>query len=182
MWRYISTDELYHHGVKGQKWGVRHEEKPTKSDKKIMRAEKKARNKAFRKDRKTRYEVATDSTFYRNVIKTYDRHIKANEFASKKLKMDRSKQLSALKSERNAYQELNKQSIAMLKSIQKEIHNTYSDKKMMDFSTKTKKNGEEYIRGYMQDYNYVTLSRRSYTHNGEKKYHYVPTKVKYYYY
>ena len=25
MWNYIYTDELYHHGVKGQKWGVRKE-------------------------------------------------------------------------------------------------------------------------------------------------------------
>lgn len=24
MWRYVLTDELYHHGVKGQEWGVRH--------------------------------------------------------------------------------------------------------------------------------------------------------------
>ena len=23
MWQYIHTDELYHHGIKGQKWGVR---------------------------------------------------------------------------------------------------------------------------------------------------------------
>ena len=23
MWTYIHTDELYHHGIKGQKWGVR---------------------------------------------------------------------------------------------------------------------------------------------------------------
>lgn len=23
MWNYVHTDELYHHGIKGQKWGVR---------------------------------------------------------------------------------------------------------------------------------------------------------------
>lgn len=27
MWSYISHDELYHHGVKGQKWGVRNDKK-----------------------------------------------------------------------------------------------------------------------------------------------------------
>lgn len=27
MWNYIYTDELYHHGIKGQKWGVRRSEK-----------------------------------------------------------------------------------------------------------------------------------------------------------
>lgn len=26
MWNYIHSDELYHHGIKGQKWGVRRSE------------------------------------------------------------------------------------------------------------------------------------------------------------
>lgn len=31
MWEYIPTEELYHHGVKGQKWGVRKKKKSQSS-------------------------------------------------------------------------------------------------------------------------------------------------------
>ena len=74
MWNYIYTDEFYHHGIKGQKWGVRRFQNEDGSltpagQKRQAREQKKADKKEFKKDVKmygrlagTRTKVYDDDT------------------------------------------------------------------------------------------------------------------------
>lgn len=46
MWKYTSYDELYHHGIKGMRWGVR------RSEAQLARARQRAEDKAKKKEMK----------------------------------------------------------------------------------------------------------------------------------
>ena len=95
MWTYNYSDELYHHGVKGMKWGVRNERKEEYKDvRKSLRDAHKAVNRQYRLANKV-------------TMKNYKNAHKENRNLYKSGKIDKSKYRAntrQLREQRSAYQ------------------------------------------------------------------------------
>ena len=87
VYKIVRTDELYHHGVKGMKWGVRKEEKAYAKD---------AKNE-YKQERKS-IKKASDKIF-----KDYVNAQKANSKAYKSYKQEQKKSLKNQGIDKNAY-------------------------------------------------------------------------------
>lgn len=156
--------ELYHHGVKGQRWGVRR-------DKKALASQRK------------------DAVFSRDAIKLYNSNIKAREAWRKRVKdgsraadeLDR--QLEGYRRGRDFYSTLSKEQCAELTRQANRLQRKYTDIKIKDVKTETLKTGETAIKknfkDYLsQDYTYLSMSKRiTFDKNGEVTYNYNPQKV-----
>ncbi len=156
--------ELYHHGVKGQRWGVRR-------DKRALASQRK------------------DAVFSRDAIKLYNNNIKTREALRKHAKdgsraadeLDR--QLEGYRRGRDFYSSLSKKQCADLTRQANRLQRKYKDIKIKDVKTETLKTGETAIRknfkDYLsQDYTYLSMSKRiTFDKNGEVVYNYNPQKV-----
>lgn len=156
--------EIYHHGVKGQRWGVRR-------DKKALASQRK------------------DAVFSRDAIKLYNSNIKAREALRKRVKdgsraadeIDR--QLEGYRQGRDFYSTLSKKQCAELTRQANRLQRKYTDVKIKDVKTETLKTGETAIKknfkDYLsQDYTYLSMSKRiTFDKNGEVTYNYNPQKV-----
>lgn len=135
-----STNELYHHGVKGQKWGIRRyqNEDGTLTPAGIKRY-KREQNKIISKGIET---GARDRTKLINVNKELNsinrKMIKADESSKKSLQ----ERKSLLENYRDDKRKSNELAIKNLEAIRKSVINKYGDKGINSISTTTLETGE----------------------------------------
>lgn len=156
--------ELYHHGVKGQKWGVRR-------DKKVLASQRK------------------NAVFSRDAIKLYNQNIKTKEAMRKRTKDgsiasdDLDRQLEGYRRGRDFYASLSKRQCAELTKQANRLQQKYKDAKIKDVDVETLKTGETVIKKNFwdclsQDYSYLSMSKRiTFDKNGDVVYNYDPMKV-----
>lgn len=184
MYVYSKDGVLYHHGVKGMKWGVRKEQK------KAYRSEKKSR--------KALEDVAYESGRWDSVYsQAYTRDTKKlNKMIAKdKKRLDgelsektkkRVADNAVLKKEFDAAR---KDHAANIKNLDKYVNNLmkkYPDMKIKDTKYKVK-NGQKYVKSFSRDYwnsntVYSVVKGKTVDANGQLSTGYGRRKDTYYYY
>lgn len=195
-------NELYHYGVKGQKWGVRRFQdksgRLTPAGKKRARAQEeldKAQKKAYRKDAKDRMWIeadaqsnATYSNLYSKKIKSIDKKIQ-KQSSKKNVNTDKVERLKFTNEYNKAYKDHysneTAKSIKELETHVSKMQKKYGTAKVRDINTRTMKSGETYVKSVVP--NLGTLEQKllpslEYDSNGNRQTVYVPARVKYYAY
>lgn len=188
----MSENELYHHGVKGQKWGVRR----FQNEDGTLTAAGKNREykKSLRTDKKIRRDLeskAYDSARFANVYskksksysKKYEKAVLKDptKSSSKTQRIENTKRL--LDSNAKSWNDYNSQNVKILKKQVDSMISKYGDTKIKDVDVKTKKNGIEYvksIRASLENGNasYDLVKIRDKKNNVDI---YSPTKARFYY-
>ena len=187
----MATDYLSHHGIKGQKWGVRRYQN---ADGSLTEAGKKREyKKSLRSDKKIRRDMeleAYDSARFANAYsiksksysKKYEKAISKDPTKSK-LKTQRIENTKSLLDYSAKYwSDYNSENIKRVKKQVDSMMAKYSGTKIKDVNSKIKKNGIEYIksiRSSMANANaiYDLHKSRDYQYNADI---YTPIKRRYY--
>lgn len=195
---YNYSAELYHHGVKGMKWGVRRYQNPDGS---LTEAGKKREaTKAYKADRATRYQMESKAfdtgRFAMKYNKLYakrknvtDRKVakdmeKRGELSEKTQKVVRSTDL--LKQIRDGYNELNREQIQKIENHVNDMVKKYPEKNVKQ-TRMYLKDGEKYVNSFNAccengNVTYNIVPRTVYTNEGKPVTYYAPVKTRHYYF
>ena len=187
-------NELCHHGVKGQRWGVRRYQnkdgsltiagKKKKEYKTSLKNDKKIRNDLEFKS----YDSARFATAYykksNSYSKKYERAI-AKDPTNSKLKTQRIENTKKLlNSNVKSWTNYNSENVRLLKKQVDHMIGKYSNTKIKDVNVKTKKNGIEYVKSFAStmDNANATYNLRKHKDNQHNVNTYTPVKTRHYVY
>ena len=186
-------NELYHHGVKGQKWGVRRYQ--NKDGSLTPAGKKKEYKKSLETDKKIRrdlelkaYDSARFTDAYYKKLKSYSKKYEKTiakdptKSNPKTQRMENTKNL--LDSTAKEWNNQNSENIRRLKKQVDSMISKYSDTKIKDINVETTKKGIEYvksIRSVMANSN-VTYDLRKRKYDQYNVDVYEPVKTRHYYY
>ena len=193
------SDVLEHHGIKGQRWGVRRYQNPDGSltaagKKRQERNEKREEKKEYRENVWTQQKIkqkAYDARYYADLFeKQYDKSsaklekraakdlAKNNELSKRTIRLQNTTE--QLKKDRDAYQDYANKTIDLAANYTEALIKKYPDKKIKDV-VRYEKDGKEYIKGSPDAMRYslepVRFAKDS---DGNRITRYVPTKTNYY--
>ena len=183
-------NELYHHGIKGQRWGVRRYQNP---DGTLTAAgKKKEYKKALKSDKKIRtdleskiYDSSGIADAYSEKLKSYSKEYEkaiAKDPTKSNPKTQRIENTKVLlESTLKEWDNYNSENIQKLKKHVDSMVNKYSDTKIKDVDIKTTKNGFEYAKSIRanSDATYNLHKRKYDQYNVDV---YEPVKTRHYYY
>ena len=186
-------NELYHHGIKGQKWGVRRYQ--NKDGSLTPAGKKKEYKKSLKADKKIRRDLeskAYDSAMFANAYsrksesysKKYEKAIAKDPTKSnqKTQRIENTKNLLDLNAK--SWNTYNSKNVQRLKKQVDFMINKYSDTNIKNVNVKTTKKGIEYVRSIrasMDNSNvtYYLAKSRDRKNNTDI---YIPKKTRSYYY
>ena len=148
-------NELYHHGVKGMRWGVRRYQ--NKDGSLTLAGKKREYKKSLKMDKKIRrnleldaYDSAHFADEYAKKLKSYSKKYEKamakdpTKSNPKTQRIENTKSLLDLNAK--SWNRYNSNNVRRLKDHVDNMITKYSDTKIKDINVKTKKNGIEYVK------------------------------------
>lgn len=189
-------NELYHHGILGQRWGIRRFQNAVGSLTDAVGSltdagKKKEYKKSLKNDKRFRrtlenksYDSARFANLYSKKYESYSKKYEKavlkdpNKLSDKTKRIEKTKNVLDYKS--NAWNAHNAQNVKSLKKHVNKMIDKYSDVKIKDISSKTNKRGIEYVNSitaFIYNNNAVYNLRKNYR---DGYYDYTPVKTRYY--